>query len=291
MFGLFKKKKDDKLIQDSTSINHTSLQDDLSDSDDVNDEIIDYTERDHNIVEDINETVEEDEYERTSREFVRRNEKQVKDSSYRTDMKKVSKKTLVGTLRKGWTDKYLGFKDYVKDVLNDSESESNKNFIQTSTSTENEGNYKGLKKSSIVIALGGFFLLVGIGLIFFNNDSGKPKRMPVSTNGVRNTTSNSAESQANPVLLDIPQTYSDVAKSKTDDKKKEETEKKTVASSAKKKTTSKKKDEVAPPTPSVPEMPSNEKASRVQVRKDPAYEAKQEALSSDISFKISNNGF
>lgn len=293
MFGLFKRKDKDKLIQNSVPENQRGLNDDLTDADDYNDEIVDYTERDRNIVDD-SDVPEEDEHQKTNREFERRNSKQLDDPKYRTDMKSVSKKTLVGTLSKSWTNGFIGFKDYLKEVLNESEDKSSKNVIQTSTSTENEGNYKGLKKSSIVIALGGFFLIVGIGLIFFNNDSGKPKKMPVSTNGVRNTSSNSAQSQVNPVLLDIPQNYSDAGKAKVKTDKTNEVNKKDVLDEKKKnKSSSKKKDDVpaTPESPSVPPMPSKEKTSRVQVRKDPALEAKQEALSSNISFGISNKGF
>lgn len=293
MFGLFKRKNKDKLIQNSVPENQVGLDDDLTDADDYNDEIIDYSKRDYNIVDD-SASPEEDEHERTNRDFERRNAKQLEDPKYRTDMKKVSKKTLLGSLSKSWTNGFIGLKDYVKETLNESESESNKNVIQSSTSTENEGNYKGLKKSSIVIALGGFFLVVGIGLIFLNNDSGKPKRMPVSTNGVRNTSSNSAQSQVNPVLLDIPQNYSDAAKSKAKTDKAEEVNKKDDSAETKKnKSSVKKKKEVpsTPESPSVPPMPSNERTSRVQVRKDPALEAKQDALSSNISFGISNKGF
>lgn len=210
----FKKKKNP--LYDNNVPKYEGYEEDLSDDGSAGLDIYnDPTEpRDFNTESSTVEKPKISEYESSLNEFERLNNDQL-DPQSKTSMKHKKEKTLYSTLVKAFR----------KAMYNASNSAKNgadvaKSFdIKNSTKTSEEDKYKGLKKSYIYIAIGIFFAIVCMSLLFVNNDnSGAGGNVSQNAKAVGNgtdirTTKNKPTDMRNSgVISELPSSYSDAAK-------------------------------------------------------------------------------
>lgn len=288
MFGFGKKNNPDTETEEKGY--EDELVDDLSDEG-CSDKPVKFSESRVRAMDDLTEE-QPDEHEKTNSQFERRNSNQL-DAKGRTGMTTRSNKTLVGTIKRQLKDSFLNLKDAFSGSAD--EKAKDHKMLQESTTTSQEKNYKGLKKNYIYIAVAAFFLVVALALVFANSDDPNKGNPAANANNMRSSGSGSSgTTQSNPVLLNIPQNYGDTAgdtaktvKAKESEKLHEDAKTDDRAKKAEK-PAEKKQQPQQPQQPQVPPMP--EARRQQQPVRDPAVKLKDDALKSDISFRISNSG-
>ena len=207
----FKKKKNP--LYDNNAPKYEGYEEDLSDDGSAGLDIYnDPAEpRDFNTESSTVEKPKISEYESTLNEFERLNNDQL-DPQSKTSMKHKKEKTLYSTLVKAFRKARYNASNSAKNGADVAKSFD----IKNATKTAEEKHFKGLKKSYLYIAIGLFLTLVGMSLLFANNDDpNAPKNAPQDAKAVGNgadirpTDNKTAEARNIGALSGLPSTYAD----------------------------------------------------------------------------------
>ena len=206
----FRKKKNP--LYDNNVPKYEGYEEDLSDDGSAGLDVYnDPTEpRDFNTESSTVEKPKISEYESSLNEFERLNNDQL-DPQSKTSMKHKKEKTLFSTLMKAFRKARYNASNSAKNGADVAKSFE----IRNATKTAEEKHFKGLKKSYLYIAIGIFLTLVGMSLLFANDDDPMAKKnapegpKPVNGADIRPTGNKTAEGRNIGAFSGLPSTYAD----------------------------------------------------------------------------------
>ena len=150
------------------------------------------------------------EYQSSLDEFERLNNDQL-DPQSKTSMKHKKEKTLFSTLMKAFRKARYNASNSAKNGADVAKSFE----IRNATKTAEEKHFKGLKKGYLYVAIGIFLTLVGMSLLFANDDDPMAKKnapegpKPVNGADIRPTGNKTAATRNIGALTGLPSTYAD----------------------------------------------------------------------------------